>query len=93
MLRTRVAIFMICFLFLLSSVVMAQTPIINAEQVKSRMEGKQKVLLVDTRNFEEYQQSHIPGAVNIMPDNIKSASAKLPKDKKSPIIFYCRGMD
>jgi phage shock protein E len=93
MLRTRVAMFIVCFLFLLSSVVMAQTPVINAEQVKSWMEGKQKVLLIDTRTLEEYQQSHIPGAINIMPENIQSSSAKLPKDKKALIIFYCRGME
>ena len=93
MLRARVVLFTACFLFLLSSIVMAQTPIINAEQVKSWLEGKQKVLLIDTRTSEEYQQSHIPGAINIMPENIQSPSAKLPKDKKAPIIFYCRGME
>jgi len=82
-----------CFLFLLSSTALAQFPVIDAEQMKTKLEGKQKVLVVDARTFEEYQQGHIPGAINIFANDIKSSSAKLPKDKKAPIIFYCRGME
>ena len=82
-----------CFLLLLSSTALAQFPVIDVDQMKSWLDGKQKFVLIDTRTFEEYQQAHIPGAINIIPDNIKSSSAKLPKNKKSPIIFYCRGME
>jgi rhodanese-related sulfurtransferase len=93
MLRKRAAFFLACFLLLLSSTAMAQFPLIDVEQVKSMMGGKQKIVIVDTRTFEEYQQAHIPGAINIMPEQIKSSSAILPKNKKTALIFYCRGMD
>ena len=89
----RSVLFATFFLLVLSSTALAQFPVIDVDQMKSKLDGKQKVLVVDTRTFEEYQQSHIPGAINIIPDNIKSSSLKLPKDKKAPIIFYCRGMD
>jgi rhodanese-related sulfurtransferase len=89
----RAMFFAACFLLLLSSIAMAQFPVIDVEQTKSKLGGKQKIVLIDTRTFEEYQQAHIPGAINIMPDYIKSSSEKLPKNKKTPIIFYCRGMD
>ena len=48
-------------------------------------------MLIDTRTPDEYKDGHIPGALNIQPDRIKPAAAKLPKDKSTAIIFYCRG--
>jgi len=89
----RSVFFAACFVFVFSSIALAQFPVIDVDQMKSKLEGKQKVLVVDSRTFEEYQQGHIPGAINIFANDIKSSSAKLPKEKKAPIIFYCRGME
>jgi rhodanese-related sulfurtransferase len=83
--------FLLVFMFFSSTAAMAQYPIVDAEQLKSRLQGKQKVVLIDARPEEEYQQAHIPGAVNIRSDRIKDEAARLPKDKTAPIIFYCRG--
>ena len=49
--------------------------------------------IIDTREPFEYQQSHVPGAINIPPmqfmqGGVPSALAKTPKD--APIILYCR---
>lgn len=76
---------------LLSSAAYAQFPIVSAEDVKSRMDGKKKIVLIDTRNPDEYVAGHIPGAINIPADRMKMEKAKLPKDPSTPIIFYCRG--
>ena len=89
--RTRMFMFLFGFLFLFSSAAMAQFPIINAEQVKSLIEGKKKVVVIDSRTPEEYQEGHIPGAVNIPPDQMKIETARIPKDRTTPMIFYCRG--
>jgi rhodanese-related sulfurtransferase len=91
--KTRIFVFLFGFLFLFSQPVMAQFPEISAEQLRSYLTGKKKITLVDTRTAEEYQLAHIPGAVNIMPDDMKASVAKLPKDKAALIIFYCRGME
>ena len=77
--------------FLISSTALAQYPIVTAEQVKAWMGGKQKVVLIDTRLPEEFTEAHIPGAVNIPAERMKIEKAKLPTDKSTPIIFYCRG--
>ena len=90
--RARMFMLLFCFTLFFSSTAMAQFPIVNAEHVKSLMEGKKKVVLIDSRTAEEYQQAHIPGAINIMPDHVKAKAASLPRDKTVPIIFYCRGM-
>ena len=92
MVRTRMFLFLLGFLFLTLTVAMAQYPVIDAEQLKSHVTGKKKVLLIDARPAEEYLQGHIPGAINIMPDHMKASGTRLPKDKSAAIIFYCRGV-
>ncbi len=91
--RTKLLLFLFGSLFLVSTSALAQYPVITAEQVKTWMEGKKKVCLIDARPAEEYQQGHIAGAINIMPDNMKTSGARLPKDKAGLIIIYCRGMN
>ncbi len=70
---------------------MAQFPVISAQDVKTWMTGKRKVVLVDARPAGEYRAGHIPGAINIYAETIKAEASRLPKDKSTPIIFYCRG--
>jgi rhodanese-related sulfurtransferase len=91
--KIRSFLFLFSFLFLSSTSVMAQFPVVSAEQLQSYVAENKNVVLVDSRTAEEYQQAHIPGAVNIMPDQMKAKAARLLKDKAALVIFYCRGMD
>jgi len=91
--RARFVFFITGFLLLSSSIAMAQFPVLDAEQVKAWMEGGKKFVLIDARPAKEYQEAHIPGAINIMPEKVREEAARLPKDKAAPIIFYCRGME
>ena len=84
-------LFLLGFMILSSSAAFAQFPLIGAEEVKSWMTGKRPVILIDSRLPDEYQAGHIPGAINIPAERIKDEAARLPKDKTTPIIFYCRG--
>lgn len=70
----------------------AQNTIVTAEQVKSILEGTGKHLIIDARSPDEYREAHIPGALNIPPDRLRSEHARLPKDKSTTMIFYCRGV-
>jgi phage shock protein E len=89
--RPRILVYLLGFMFFIATAAMAQYPVVDAEQIKSRLQGKQKVVLIDARPEEEYQQAHIPGALNIPADRIKAEAARLPREKKTAIIFYCRG--
>ena len=93
MINTRTFLFLFGFLVLSFTSVMAQYMAIDSGQLRSYLTGKKNAVLVDTRTPDEYQQAHIPGAINIVPDEMKAKAARLPKDKATPIIFYCRGMD
>jgi rhodanese-related sulfurtransferase len=39
----------------------------------------------------EFEQAHLPRAVNIPADQMRAEAARLPKDKSTAIVFYCRG--
>jgi rhodanese-related sulfurtransferase len=93
MIKTRTIMFLFGFLFLSSTSVMAQFTVIDAGQLRSYLAGEKNVVLVDSRTPEEYQQAHIPGAINIPPDEMQAKAPRLLKDKAAPVIFYCRGMD
>ncbi len=89
--KVKVFLFISSLLVLFSAAAFAQYPVISAEQVQAWMKGKQKVVLVDARPAEEYREAHIPRAINIPADRIRTEAKKLPKDKNTAIIFYCRG--
>jgi rhodanese-related sulfurtransferase len=82
---------LLVFLLISATSAMAQFPTIDSEQLKTWMHEKQKAVLIDARPAEEYQQAHIPGAINIPADRMKTETSRLPKDKATQIIFYCRG--
>lgn len=46
-------------------------------------------ILVDVRTPDEYAEGHIPGAINIVNEEIKDAPGELP-DKDQLIYVYCR---
>jgi len=87
----RLFIGLLCFMLLFASTALAQFPVISADDLKVWMRGKQKVVLIDSRLPEEYQQAHLPGAVSIPAERMKLETKKLPRDKTTPLIFYCRG--
>ena len=89
--RAKIITFLLGFLILTATASLAQFPVIDAVQLRSHMRGSQKAVLIDVRPAEEYQQAHIPGAVNIPPEQMKEKSTRLPKNKQTPLIFYCRG--
>jgi rhodanese-related sulfurtransferase len=90
--KIQTFLFLFSFLLITSTWSMAQSPVIDADQLRSYALGNKKAVIVDTRTSEEYEQAHIPGAVNIMPEQMKAEAARLLKVKTAPVIFYCRGM-
>ncbi len=49
---------------------------------------EQRPLLVDVRTPQEFSQSHIPGALNIPVDDLRSRLGELPRDRQ--IAIYCQ---
>jgi len=56
----------------------------------SQMAKEENYILLDVRTIEEYNDGHIPGAINIANESIRTDEiAELP-DKEQRIYVYCR---
>ena len=56
----------------------------------SQMAKEENFILLDVRTMEEYNDGHIPGAINIANESIRTDEiAELP-DKNQRIYVYCR---
>jgi 3-mercaptopyruvate sulfurtransferase SseA len=64
---------------------------VAAAELRKMIDEDREMLIVDARTEQEYQQGHIPSAVNITPEKQLSIRAFLPADKQKLLIFYCRG--
>ena len=53
----------------------------------NEIENTHDSLLIDVRTKEEFHSGHIPGAINISVDDLRSRLNEIPTDKK--IILYC----
>ncbi|MBQ7331465.1 MAG: rhodanese-like domain-containing protein [Oscillospiraceae bacterium] len=63
---------------------------ITAQQAKEMMDSQEGYIILDTRTQEEYDESHIPGALLIPHDEIKEKAEDVLTDKNQLILVYCR---
>jgi rhodanese-related sulfurtransferase len=67
--------------------------IIKTADLRKMLDSKlDKFLVIDARNPEEYNDVHIPGAVNIPEKKFEEYVKLLPEDQTSTLIFYCNGV-
>ena len=64
---------------------------ITAEEAKERMDKDDKVVILDVRTEEEYQEGHVPGAIVIPNETISSEPLEELPDMDQEILVYCRG--
>ncbi len=64
---------------------------VAAVTLNAELEAGRQVVVYDIRTEGEYLEGHVPGAINILPQSIRSIASKLPGNKRQPIVFYCRG--
>lgn len=60
--------------------------VITADQLKAMM-NEQEIFIIDARQEQDFNQSHIPGAVNIDWRYVLSELDQIPDDKM--IVLYC----
>lgn len=63
---------------------------ITAEQAKEIMDSQEGYIILDTRTQEEYDESHIPGAILIPYDEVTERAEGVLTDKDQLILVYCR---
>jgi rhodanese-related sulfurtransferase len=61
---------------------------ISTKNLKSKLDQKQ-VTVVETLAPERYREVHIPGALNIPPEQIRELAPQLLPNKNAEIVTYC----
>lgn len=63
---------------------------ITPEEAKAIMDSREGYIILDARTQEEYDGSHIPGAILIPYDQITEKAERVLTDKNQLILVYCR---
>ena len=94
---TSVLILLMCLLTLAASMLSGcRTPgafsyrQVSQEQAVQIMQEQTGYIIIDVRTEEEYDEGHIPGAVNLPLDNIGTVAPPQLPDKDQLILVYCR---
>ena len=61
---------------------------ISREELQNKISRGDKFQLVETLPKVAYEHAHLPGAINLPPDQVKDAVTLLP-DKTAEIVVYC----
>ena len=62
--------------------------VISAEELKKRLDSRQKPVVVEVLGKEEFEKGHIPGAINIPVDELQERAEK-ELARNSEIVVYC----
>jgi len=62
---------------------------ISTEDLNAKLDRKDPVTVVETLAPERYREAHIPGALNIPPEQIKELAPQLLPNKDAEIVTYC----
>ena len=66
---------------------------IKTTELARLIEDSPALMLYDSRPKTRYDQGHLPGAISLpLPKLEEKQAAALPKDKNTPLVFYCGGI-
>ena len=69
--------------------VVSGVPETSAKQLRSMLDAKGKVLVLDVRTPEEYAKGHIPGAVNVPIDHLSQRIQEMHLSRDTAIVTTC----
>jgi len=66
---------------------MAKT--ISRDELKQKIDRKDDFLLVETLPATAYHHNHLPGAINLPPENVTTLASQILPDRNAEIVVYC----
>lgn len=63
----------------------------NVDEVKGKLDRREKFLLVDVREESEFAKDHLPGALHLGKGVIERDVEQKVPDPNTPMILYCGG--
>ena len=65
------------------------TKLITRDELKNKIEHHDRFYLVEALGPEFFERSHLPGAINMPPDEISNLASKYLPDKHAEVVTYC----
>ncbi len=62
---------------------------ISRDELKQKIDRKDDFVLVETLPETAYDHAHLPGAINLPPDQVTIRAPNLLPDKSADIVVYC----
>jgi rhodanese-related sulfurtransferase len=62
---------------------------ISRDELKQKIDRQEKFMLVETLPATAYDHAHLPGAINLPPNQLTELSPGLLPDKNAEIVVYC----
>jgi rhodanese-related sulfurtransferase len=63
----------------------------NVDEIKNKLDRKEKFILVDVREESEYAKDHLPGAIHLGKGVIERDIETRVPDLDAPLVLYCGG--
>ena len=60
-------------------------------EVKKRLDNREKLVLIDVREDNEWARGHLPGATHLGKGIIERDIERAFPDKEAPLVLYCGG--
>jgi rhodanese-related sulfurtransferase len=64
---------------------------VSVEYVAKQLESNEAVVIDSRPKKPKYDKGHIPSAISVPESQFEKLQGKLPRDSKTPLIFYCGG--
>ena len=62
---------------------------ITRDELKRKLDRREKVVLIEALPAKYFQQSHLPGAINVPHDATDAAFWRAAPDRDAEIVVYC----
>lgn len=62
---------------------------ISREDLKAKLDRGDDFVLVETLSEEQYRHAHLPGAVNLPPDQVRELAPEVLPSKDADVVVYC----
>jgi len=69
------------------------TKTITREQIKEKLDAEEPMTIIEALPQEYFDAEHLPGALNIPHDEVKTRAPDMLSDKNAFIIVYCASSD
>ena len=66
-------------------------PELSVDEVKEKLDKREKFLLIDVREESEWAKDHLPGAIHVGKGIIERDIEERVPDVNTPLVLYCGG--